>query len=54
MIYVRSFIHNLEPIRIPCAGAGDYHNLQVSDAFGVKPGGSVTAQGPRSCYIPNE
>jgi len=37
-----------------CAGAEDYHNLQVSDAFGVKPGGSVTLGGPRSCYIPNE
>ena len=37
-----------------CAGAEDYHNLQVSNAFGVKPGGNVTAQGPRSCYIPNQ
>ena len=37
-----------------CAGAEDYHNLQVCDAFGVKPGGSVTLGGPRSRYIPNE
>ncbi|KAA6416838.1 MAG: hypothetical protein FRX49_13181 [Trebouxia sp. A1-2] len=35
-------------------GAEDYHNLQVSDAFGVKPGDKATAQGPRSCYVPNE
>ncbi len=36
------------------AGQRDWHNLQVSDAFGIRPGASGTGQGPRSCYISDE
>ena len=38
-------------VGIWCAGTGDWHNLQLSGAFGVKPGLPDISQGSRSRYI---